>query len=89
METLQGLSAAELSSADGRKWRSAYSDPASTKREGLDSIVWPEEIILVEKKSKLGMNLAGRNHHCRRKEQAGDESERKKSSLWKKRASWG
>ena len=35
------------------------------------------------------MNLAGRNHPCGEKEQAGDESERKKSSLRKKKASWG
>ena len=42
METLQGLSAAGLSSVDGRKWRTTYSDPDNTKREGLDSIVWPE-----------------------------------------------
>ena len=42
METLQGLSASELSSADGRRWRTTYSDPDSTKREGLDSTVWPE-----------------------------------------------
>ena len=42
METLQGLSASELSSADGRKWRTTYSDPDNTKREGLDSTVWPE-----------------------------------------------
>ena len=42
METLQGLSAAELSSVDGRKWRTAYSDPDNTKKEGLDSTVWPE-----------------------------------------------
>ena len=34
METLQGLSAAELTTADGRKWRTAYSDPASTARVG-------------------------------------------------------
>ena len=33
METLQGLSASELSSADGRRWRTTYSDPDSTKRE--------------------------------------------------------
>ena len=37
METLQGLSASELSSVDGRKWRTTYSDPDNTKREGLDS----------------------------------------------------
>ena len=42
METLQGLSASELSSVDGRKWRTAYSDPDNTKREGLDSTIWPE-----------------------------------------------
>ena len=41
METLQGLSASELSSVDGRKWRTTYSDPDNTKREGLDSAVWP------------------------------------------------
>ena len=40
METLQGLSASELSSVDGRKWRTTYSDPDNTKREGLDSTVW-------------------------------------------------
>ena len=42
METLQGLSAAELSSVEGRKWLTAYSDPDNTKKEGLDSTVWPE-----------------------------------------------
>lgn len=40
METLQGLSAAELTTTDGRKWRTAYSDPASTARVGLDDTVW-------------------------------------------------
>ncbi|WP_294785286.1 extracellular solute-binding protein [uncultured Eubacterium sp.] len=42
METLQGLSASELSSIDGRKWRTTYSDPDNTSNEGLDSTVWPE-----------------------------------------------
>ena len=42
METLQGLSASELSSVDGRKWRTTYSDLDNTKREGLDSTIWPE-----------------------------------------------
>ena len=42
METLQGLSVAELSSAAGRKWRTAYSDPGHTEKEGLDRTVWPE-----------------------------------------------
>ena len=41
METLQGLSAAELTTTDGRKWRTAYSDPASTEQVGLDDTVWP------------------------------------------------
>ena len=41
METLQGLSAAELTTTEGRKWRTAYSDPASTARVGLDNTVWP------------------------------------------------
>lgn len=41
METLQGLSAAELTSTDGRKWRTAYSDPANDTRVGLDDTVWP------------------------------------------------
>ena len=41
METLQGLSAAELTTTEGRKWRTAYSDPASTVRVGLDNAVWP------------------------------------------------
>ena len=48
METLQGLSAAELSSAAGRRWRTAYSDPESTKREGLDDTVWPEAFERME-----------------------------------------
>ena len=41
METLQGLSAAELTTTEGRKWRTAYSDPANTVRVGLDDTVWP------------------------------------------------
>ena len=48
METLQGLSASELSSIDGRKWRTTYSDPESTKREGLDDTVWPEAFERME-----------------------------------------
>ena len=48
METLQGLSASELSSAAGRKWRTIYSDPENTKREGLDSTVWPEAFERME-----------------------------------------
>ena len=48
METLQGLSASELSSVDGRKWRTAYSDPGHAEREGLDSTVWPEAFERME-----------------------------------------
>lgn len=49
METLQGLSASELSSVDGRKWRTSYSDPGNTTREGLDSSVWPEAFERMER----------------------------------------
>ena len=41
METLQGLSAAELTTTAGRKWCAAYSDPANSARVGLDDTVWP------------------------------------------------
>lgn len=41
MEALQGLSIPELISLEGRRWRTAYSDPASTERVGLDDDVWP------------------------------------------------
>ena len=41
METLQGVSIPELTSLEGRKWRTAYSDPASTERVGLEDTVWP------------------------------------------------
>jgi raffinose/stachyose/melibiose transport system substrate-binding protein len=46
METLQGLSASELSSPDGR--RTGYSDPDNTKIEGLDRTVWPEAFERME-----------------------------------------
>ena len=42
METLQGLSASLLSSAEGRKWRTEYSDPTNQERVGLDDVVWPQ-----------------------------------------------
>ena len=48
METLQGLSVSDLSSVDGRKWRTTYSDPDNTKREGLDDTVWPEAFERME-----------------------------------------
>ena len=36
METLQGLSAGELASPAGKKWRTAYSDPSNDEPVGLD-----------------------------------------------------
>lgn len=42
MEILQGLSAADLTSTEGSKWRTAYSDPANTEKVGLDDVVWPK-----------------------------------------------
>ena len=35
METLQGLSAADLTSTEGSKWRTAYSDPANTEKSRI------------------------------------------------------
>ena len=59
METLQGLSASELSSVEGRKWRTIYSDPDNTKREGLDSIIWPEAFENMEQFIKdIGLSPA-------------------------------
>ena len=49
METLQGLSASELSSADGRRWRTTYSDPDHTVKEGLDNTVWPAAFERMER----------------------------------------
>lgn len=40
MEVLQGLSIPEITSMEGRMWRSSYEDP-STDRIGLDDTVWP------------------------------------------------
>ena len=65
METLQGLSASELSSAAGRKWRTAYSDPDNTEKEGLDSTVWPEAFERLEqfiKDTRLGLDDLDMNY---------------------------
>ena len=65
METLQGLSASELSSAAGRKWRTAYSDPDNTEKEGLDSTVWPEAFERLEqfiKDTGLGLDDLDMNY---------------------------
>lgn len=42
METLQGLSASQLASSAGRKWRTEYSDPANENQVGLDTEIWPQ-----------------------------------------------
>ena len=42
METLQGLSASQLASTAGRKWRTEYSDPATEEQKSLDTVVWPQ-----------------------------------------------
>ena len=49
METLQGLSIPRLTSLEGYQWRTAYSDPASTDRVGLDDTVWPVVFEQMEK----------------------------------------
>ena len=59
METLQGLSVSELSSAEGRRWRTAYSDPASTEKVGLDDTVWPAAFENLERFIRdTGLNAA-------------------------------
>lgn len=42
MEVLQGLSIPELTSMEGRIWRSAYEDPTDDTVTGLDAKIWPE-----------------------------------------------
>ena len=67
METLQGLSVSELSSAEGRKWRAAYSDPASTEKVGLDDTVWPTAFKNLEQFIRdTGLNAAGPDTELRR-----------------------
>lgn len=56
-ETLQGMSASALSSTDGQKWRTAYSDPAETDKVGLDKKVWPKAFETFEQFIKdTGLN---------------------------------
>ena len=45
MEVLQGLSIPEITSMEGRIWRSAYEDPTNETVTGLDAVIWPEFII--------------------------------------------
>lgn len=42
MEVLQGLSIPEITSMEGRMWRSSYEDPEDMAVTGLDDTVWPE-----------------------------------------------
>lgn len=42
MEVLQGLSIPEITSMEGRIWRSAYEDPTDDTVTGLDAKIWPE-----------------------------------------------
>ncbi|MFQ9174723.1 hypothetical protein [Blautia massiliensis (ex Durand et al. 2017)] len=47
METLQGLSAAELSTAAGRRWRTAYSDRITAERRS-GQYIWPKAFERME-----------------------------------------
>ena len=49
MEVLQGLSIPEITSMEGRLWRSSYEDPADDSMVGLDDTVWPEVFERMEK----------------------------------------
>lgn len=40
MKILQGLSIPEITSAEGRMWRSSYDDPADSEPVGLDETIW-------------------------------------------------
>ena len=48
MEILQGLSIPEITSMEGRMWRSSYEDPADPMT-GLDDTVWPGVFERMEK----------------------------------------
>lgn len=41
MEVLQGLSIPEITSVEGRMWRSSYEDPLDMEVLGLDDTIWP------------------------------------------------
>lgn len=49
LSILQGLSIPELTSLEGRKWRTAYEDPASDASVGPDDAVWPVVFENMEK----------------------------------------
>lgn len=48
MEILQGLSIPEITSMEGRMWRSSYEDPADPMT-GLDDKIWPEAFERMER----------------------------------------
>ncbi|MDD7253627.1 MAG: hypothetical protein PUI44_07000 [Firmicutes bacterium] len=58
-------------------------------KRGRQGCIRPAEIIPVEEKRKIEMHSAGGNNPCAAKEQDRDAFDRRKSSLWSKRASWG
>lgn len=47
MEVLQGLSIPEITSMEGRMWRSSYEDP-SEENTGLDDVIWPDAFERME-----------------------------------------
>lgn len=48
MEILQGLIIPELTSTEGRKWRTRYEDPTDMEVTGLDDTIWPEAFARME-----------------------------------------
>lgn len=57
MEVLQGLSIPEITSMEGRMWRSGYEDPDDFDTIGLDDTIWPEAFARMEqfiRDTKLG-----------------------------------
>ena len=49
MEVLQGLSIPEITSMEGRMWRTRYEDPLDMEVLGLDNTIWPGAFELMEK----------------------------------------
>lgn len=49
MEILQALSIPEITSMEGRMWRSAYEDPTNDTVTGLDSVIWPGAFARMER----------------------------------------
>ena len=59
MEVLQGLSIPEITSMEGRMWRSGYEDPADFDTIGLDNAIWPEAFAHMERFIKDANILPG------------------------------